>query len=186
MKKKQPELRMYFLCMYNLSDIQKSIQCLHATVEYQLKYGKDKDYIDWAKYHKTVILLNGGTSNDGSASVYGETPTPGTMETHLKTLNKNKIKCAYFHEPDANRSMTAIAFLVPETVFNKKDYPDFESVDNDAWLQKTYIEMPGKKTEELEWVQWIRNKPKRIIKYTKMVGKDVAFLKDFLKPFRLA
>ncbi len=88
--------------MYNLSQIQIGIQSLHAAIEYSLKYGKDKEYQEWAKTHKTVILLNGGTSNNVQ---------PGTMELNYMRLIDNKVKCAAFYEPDLNNSLSAIAFF---------------------------------------------------------------------------
>lgn len=65
MKKKQLELKMYGLVIYQLSGIQQGIQFDHAKDEYAEKYGKDKSYLEYRKKHKTVIVLNGGTSNDG-------------------------------------------------------------------------------------------------------------------------
>ncbi len=187
-KQTKPALRLYCLTMYNISEIQKSIQALHATVEYALKYGKDKEYIDWAKHHKTVVILNGGTSNDGHHSEYGEPKQEGSMETYFKTLKANKIKCAAFYEPDLNYSCSAIAFLVDERVFNKKDYPDFGTQDDDNWNAITETEQYRK--YEITRIKltkdWERNKLRRKSFYISKVGKDVAFLKDFLKPLRLA
>ena len=53
MKKQKLKKRMYGFVPYNLSDIQKGIQFGHACIEYQLKYGKTSDYLDWAKNDKT-------------------------------------------------------------------------------------------------------------------------------------
>lgn len=152
------EKRMYFLTMYNLSDIQKGIQPAHAVVEYHLKYPKSSEYFDWARNYKTIIILNGGTSNAGRESKHKSIlPGKGTMEMHLKFLKKNKIKCAHFYEPDLNNSLSAIAFIVDETVFNKKKYPD-----------------------------WDPNSGIPFSKFVKKVGKKTATLKEFLKDFRLA
>jgi hypothetical protein len=121
--KKKLEYRMYYLVMYNISPIQQGIQALHATVEYALKYGKDPEYIDWAKNHKTVYLMNGGTSTDdfNIKKKYPVNSNRGTMETYCAELRKNKIKFANFHEPDLNYSMTAICFLVDERVYKTLD-----------------------------------------------------------------
>ncbi len=182
-KNKQLELRMYFLTMYNVSSIQKAIQPLHAVVEYSLKYGKDKNYINWAKTHKTVIILNGGTSNNGKNSYYGVPKQLGSMEQHFLTLKDNKIKCASFYEPDLNYAMSAIAFLVDERVFNKEDYPDFvfTSKEYEVLEKKPYVaNMPGFQ------LLFDQAKTKAYKHYTGLVGKDVAFLKEFLKPFKFA
>ena len=155
---KKLEKKLYFLTMYNISDKQKGIQSIHANTEYHLKYPKCPEYHDWAKNYKTVIVLNGGTSNAGKKTKYKNIkPQKGTMEMHLKELKKNKIKCAYFYEPDLNNSLSAITFIVDETIFNRKKYPDW-----DPNLGIPYSE------------------------FVKKVGKKTAFLKEFLKDFKLA
>lgn len=175
MSSKKPELRMYFLVMYNISPIQQGIQALHACVEYFLKYWKTKEFWEWAKTHKTVIILNGGTSNDGTGTMYGMEPSTGSMEQHFDTLKANKIKCAGFNEPDLNYSLSAIAFLVDEKVFNKKDYPDFY-FDEKEWNR---TKNPMVHNMDHDKVQAFK-------KFQNEVGKDAAFLKDFLKQFKLA
>ncbi len=176
-KNTKPELRMYFLVMYNLSPIQQGIQALHAIVEYFLKHWKDKEFWRWALRYKTVIVLNGGTSNKGHHSEYGESKQLGSMENHFQTLKTNKIKCAAFYEPDLNHSCSAIAFLVDERVFNKKDYPDFESPNPKLFVNLAHF------NDEVAWSLLVE-KEKR--EYTRKTGKDVVFLKEFLKQFRLA
>lgn len=182
MKNKKPELRMYFLVMYNISPIQQGIQALHAVIEYFLKHWKDKEFWRWAKTHKTVILLNGGTSNKGHHSEYGEPKQIGSMEQHFKTLKDNKIKCAAFYEPDLNHSMSAIAFLVDERVFNKKDYPDFK------YTQTEYKELDnnGYVSEKDTAIMFDILKERRQKEFIKTVGKDIFFLKEFLKQFKFA
>ncbi len=180
-KNKKLELRMYYLCMYNISDIQKSIQALHATVEYQLKHGNSKEYLDWAKNHKTVIIYNGGTSNEGSKSVYGEPVQLGSMENHFLELKKNKIKCAAFYEPDLNHSLSSIAFLVDERVYNKKDFPDINYSDFNAEKLTYKDEIYYTSKESFQ-----DGKEQFALKFSKKVGKDVFFLKEFLKKFRFA
>lgn len=112
--KNKLELRMYGLVPYNISPIQQGIQFGHAVVEYAQKHFKDKDYQEWAWRWKTFIILNGGTTNSER----------GSMQKHLVELEKNKIKFATFYEPDLNDTLTAIVFLVDESVFNKEKYPD--------------------------------------------------------------
>jgi hypothetical protein len=112
MKKEKLEQRMYGFVPYNLSDIQKGIQFGHAVVEYQLKYGKDQEYLSWAKNDKTFIILNGGTTNDVSGTL-------NALQNDLKAL---KIKFATFREPDLNNALTGIVFLLDEKVWNKEKY----------------------------------------------------------------
>ncbi len=120
------EKRMYSLVIYQLSGIQAGIQSAHSNIEYSLEYGNDSDYIDWAKNHKTVILLNGGTSNNGKESYYGYDSSKGTMENHLQTLRNIGVKVSPFYEPDLNYCLTSMSFVVDERVFNKNKYPNFD------------------------------------------------------------
>lgn len=61
-------MRAYFFGNMYLASIQQSIQALHCTSDISVKYDADSDqhsmYEEWAKRHKTVILLNGGFSSD--------------------------------------------------------------------------------------------------------------------------
>jgi hypothetical protein len=105
-------LRMYFFVMYNLSGIQKGIQCGHAALEYQSLYGKTTQYKEFFKYHKTFILLDGGGSYD--------------MVEKVEELNNFKIPHATFFEPDLNNSLSAIAFIVPEEIYGMdKSFIDY-------------------------------------------------------------
>jgi len=176
---KNLEKRMYFLTLYNISDIQKGIQCGHAQNEYALNYWNDEGFQDWAKNWKTWIILNGGTSNDASKSFYGAEKELGSMEKHLSILMENIDKFTVFYEPDLNNALTSIAFLVDERVFNKKDYPDFinymfeiKQVNNlDLDVSEGYEDRYPK--EYQEWVDFVG-------------GKQNVFLREFLQQFRLA
>ena len=118
------ELRMYGLVNYQLTGIQMGIQFLHGVVEYgQMANQKDGDileqYNEWANIHKTVILLNGGTTNNNLNKL-------GTLNQHLQTLIDKQIVCSKFEEPDLGDQLTAVVFIVDERVFNKEKYPDFD------------------------------------------------------------
>lgn len=104
--------KMYHLTMYNLSDIQKGIQSYHSGIEYASRYGDTKEFKTWMNFDKTVIILDGGTSQ--------------SMEEHQQFLSDNNIKHSYFREPDLNNSLSAIAFLVPHQVFDRDRYMDFQ------------------------------------------------------------
>ena len=109
---------MYFFVMYSLSGIQKGIQSGHAAIEYQLKHGKTKQYKEFANHHKTFILLDGGGSND--------------MIQREEELEYFGIKFASFQEPDLNNSISAIAFIVPNTIYGiTKEYIEEQQRDND-------------------------------------------------------
>jgi len=160
------EYRMYGLVPGNISDIQKSIQFGHAEVEYAQKYFNDAEYQHWAEKHKTFIILNGGTSNHTLNRYEKDVLYVGTMEQHLKTLQDAGVKVAAFYEPDLNDMLSAIVFLVPEKVFNKKDYPEPEylSEDKNDTLYQHYLDSELKE----------------------LIGEENFFLRKFLSQFRLA
>lgn len=118
------ELRMFSMVIYQLSGIQAGIQAYHSTIEYSNDYGNDENYISWRTKHKTVVLLNGGTTNDGVSSVYGYPNMTGSLQSHLETLKSYALNVSSFYEPDLNNAMTSISFLVDERIFNKRKYPD--------------------------------------------------------------
>ena len=71
----EDRVRLYSLVMYNISGIQAGIQAKHSGIELAMAHAgddvEDTVFLEWAKFHKTVILLNGGTSNSGKESYYG-------------------------------------------------------------------------------------------------------------------
>ena len=160
---KEPlEYRMYGLVNYQFSaSIHAGIQFGHAVVDYGLKHFTDEDYQEWANYYKTMIILNGGTTNNNQYAL-------GTLNIHYQTLLDNGIKCMPFHEPDLGDQLTAVCFLVDERVFNKTKYPD-------------YIALTSEDEQELK-----DNDYKRIDWEESIGGEQNVFLRDFLKNFRLA
>ncbi len=95
------EKRMYVLVPYNLSDIQKGIQAAHAGMEYVYEKKDNPKVIDWIKNHKTMIILNGGT-----------TGKRGSLQNYIKDLTKLKVNGLAFYEPDINDALTAYAFVL--------------------------------------------------------------------------
>jgi hypothetical protein len=118
-------LRMYCLVLYNISPIQQGIQAAHAIAEYSLLWNTP-NYREWAEDHKTIIILNGGTSTSPSNAGKFYNTGLGSMEIHLQTLRELFYDCAPFYEPDLNYALTAISFVVD---MNNMD-PTFE-----AWLK---------------------------------------------------
>lgn len=162
---KNLEYRMYCLTMYNLSGIQRGIQSLHAVIEYANKFANTEQYKKWALSDKTVIILNGGTSNDGLQI----NQVPGSMEQYKAELIENSIKCAWFNEPDLNLSTSGIAFLADERVWDYEKYPDFlvdKSIDADEY----------KEMHKNEYQKWVKE----------IGGEQNAFLKQFIQRFKLA
>lgn len=155
------EYRMYSLVMYNISDKQKGIQGGHGKDEFERVYGRLKGYKQWLKTDKTVILLDGGTSNRTGKNHYNNKIQFGSMEQHLETLKKMGVKCMPFYEPDLNNSTAAVSFLVDSRVWDRTTYPEFE------YSPETY-----------------NNKESIYVKT--LGGKQNYELRKFLKNFRLA
>jgi len=177
------EYRMYGLVPYNLSPIQQGIQYGHAVVEYGLENFQDPKYLDWAKYHKTFIILNGGTTNKRTSIVTGE--YAGTLNNHLLSLKTAGVRVATFEEPDLGDQLTAVVFLVDERVFNKEEYPDFIDYINqfpeiiatfeDKSLSQIVRHLEEQRTAVyMNWVEEV------------LGGETNEFLRKFLKQFRLA
>jgi len=169
------EYRMYGLVPYNLSPIQQAIQYGHAVVEYgQTVRGMGNAeviYNKWANEDRTFIILNGGTTNKNVMRL-------GTLNSHLLKLREVKIPVEIFHEPDLNDALTAVVFLVDERVWNKTLYPDFEK-ETLPWARHKPSEKQLLALEEKNannYKNWVE----------KIGGEKNAFLREFLKGFRLA
>lgn len=174
----QDKWRMYGLTPYNLSPIQKGIQFGHAVVEYMVDFGQHDHTLDWANNNKTFIILNGGTTNDTPGRL-------GTLNMHLQTMKDflPNWSLATFNEPDLGDQLTAFVFLVPEQVYNKTDYPDFE--DSIKTLKQcigmddnTRVGYAGALKEEGHEVYkaWLKS----------MGGQDNVMMREFLNQFNLA
>lgn len=94
--------------LFPLSTIQQGIQASHCAVRFVRNYTDDvdaqkhKDVLDWADYHETVLLFNGGDY--------------GTLQGILEIVEENAFPCAVFHESPAflNGLMTYVGVLLPE------------------------------------------------------------------------
>ena len=170
------EYRMYGLVPYNLSPIQQGIQFGHAVVEYQQNTRDIKPnleiYNKWAKNDKTFIILNGGTTNNTIDRL-------GTLNKHAQTLKDNDVLTAVFNEPDLGDQLTAVVFLVDERVFNRELYPDF--------VGTPYTWPSHKKPSDREYGKWKEVNDKNYVAWVERIGGEKnAFLRDYLKTFRLA
>ena len=169
------EYRMYGIVPYNLSPIQQGIQFGHAVVEYGQNVRNlqphEAIYNKWAAKDKTFIILNGGTTNINPEKF-------GTLNQNLAGLYFNGVLTSEFYEPDLGDQLTAVVFLVDERVFNRTLYPDFQEEKLPYGVRK-----PSKKAEteleernEANYQKWVE----------KIGGPKNAFLREFLKPLRLA
>ena len=108
------EQRMYSMVLCQLNAIQKGVQTTHGVVEYANKYASDEEYKQWAETDKTLIVLDGGTYQE--------------MVRIYDTLKELGIKFADFQELDLNYLTTSITFLADERVWNREQYPSWESL----------------------------------------------------------
>jgi hypothetical protein len=148
--------RMYILVPYNLSSIQKSIQALHAVVRYQLKYGRSKEYKQWATKDETVIILDGGTSNKKT----------GSLDNLLKDLKNRDYNVEAFYEPDANDMLTGVAILADERIWDQDNYPNFVNENKEVYNYKT----------TKEYLSWVKD----------IGGEKIVYLRDVLNYKKLA
>ena len=163
--------RMYGFVIYQLNGRQAGIQLAHAITEYGrlvanyvLKTGYEEiNYNSWADTDKTIIMLDGGTTNEGIKSVYRMPPAIGTMQVHMGVLQDFKITFTKFTEPDLNNAVTAIAFLVDERIWDKEKYPD------------PVVSFPAANGKELFEQELV-----------KLYGEHVAKLRIWLSQFKLA
>jgi hypothetical protein len=116
------KLRAYFFVPYNISEIQRGLQGIHAAFRYGRKFTEDEKFKNFVDNNETVIMLNGGTTNDERDF---EGFAVGTLNQIADDLLEKDIQFSYFQEPDLNDALTAICFICDERVFNREDYPDF-------------------------------------------------------------
>lgn len=184
------DFRMYGLVPYNISPIQQGIQFGHALQEYNNYFINnlinDKKEIEafesWRLFGKTFIILNGGTTND--RIINGD--FFGSLNKFKKELDENGVLNAIFKEPDLGEQLTAIVFLVPKEVYNKKEFPDFlEYVKMNSEFNYDFF----KEIEE-EYKSGLFSNSTNENVYKNWVdfigGEKNVFLRDFLKNFRLA
>ena len=108
------EQRMYSLVLRQLNPIQKGVQTTHGVVEYANKYSSDEECRQWAETDKTLIMLDGGTYQE--------------MVRIYDTLKELGMKIGEFQEPDLNYLTTSITFLADERVWNREQYPSWETL----------------------------------------------------------
>lgn len=135
------EQRMYSMVLRQLNPIQKGVQTTHGVVEYANKYAFDEEYKQWAETDKTLIVLDGGTYQE--------------MVRVYDSLKELGIKIGEFQEPDLNYLTTSITFLADERVWNREQYPSWESLSQcpctiDGNMQALY---PNDYMTYNEWVE---------------------------------
>lgn len=135
-QKQEQELRAYFFQNMYLQGIHAGIQSQHTTSEMFVKYKELSEYCDcwhdcschdlaytlheWAKDHKTTIVLNGGMQGD--------------LEEVIRVFD-NKVNphpWAFFKESEyaLGGALTNVGIILPEKIYNAPnpslDIPLFE------------------------------------------------------------
>lgn len=133
--KDTPELRAYFFQNFYLQGIHAGIQTAHTIAEMGYEYlpalgcgvygGGCGIFADWAKDHKTVIVLNGGMQSD--------------LEKIYEHLSKQDFyPYGKFHEEQAalNGALTNVGIVLPDTVFNYKQFVKQKEEDGIGYVPK--------------------------------------------------
>lgn len=121
---KQYEQKLYILVPYNISTMQNGAQSVHAALEYADLYGHTDEYRHYIGQCKTVIILDGGTTN--STRDVHTNERIGSLDRIAETLEDMDIKHTTFYEPDLNNALTGVCFLADERVWDWKNYPRYK------------------------------------------------------------
>lgn len=162
-------LRMYYLVPYNIMPIQKGIQSGHCAEQYAYEViselidkGQNRgippeliQWLDYAKNHKTWIILNGGTSNNSR-----DPEKRGSLNLLLDQLIEGNCTYSTFYEPDINDALTAICFLADEKVWDFENYPMY-----DEWADRIISERFERNDCSREaWIKFIGGKKNATLK----------------------
>jgi hypothetical protein len=108
-------MRFYSFVNYYLSGLQRGVQSFHAghdmSVEYEAGTVQDNYYREWAKNHKTVIVLNGGNaaSLQNLFEFFHELKAMGLEFPFVK-----------FHEDEQslNGALTSVGIVLTEDIYS--------------------------------------------------------------------
>ena len=134
------EQRMYSMVLCQLNAIQKGVQTTHGVVEYANKYASDEEYRQWAETDKTLIVLDGGVKKD--------------MESIFDSLTELGVKFGKFQEPDLNYIATSITFLADERVWNREQYPSWESLSQSPCVIDGNMQAPDP-NDYMTYNEWV-------------------------------
>lgn len=114
-------MRAYYFGNMYLASIQQGIQSLHCTSEMYLKYtthskfttddgGSQQrdDLYNWAQHHKTVVILNGGESEDLD-----------TIRGVLDDIDNPYAWAPWYESVEAlNASLTCVSIILPPRIYD--------------------------------------------------------------------
>ena len=150
-------MRAYFFGNMYLSSIQQGIQAAHVTAElfhkYQVGPGATRDahynmVMDWARDHKTMVLLNAGYSNEL------------WLLRDTFAQNHNPYPWAYFHESTEalDNAFTCIGIVVPERIYKTAIYCRESTVPPDVFQNGIVGASHGMPTDLSDWECELINK----------------------------
>jgi hypothetical protein len=170
------DYKMYGMVNFQLSPMQAGIQFGHATDEYAgkviaalLKSPNEKsdftkNYIRWNSENKTVVVLNGGSTNTDHNNF-------GTLNQYYEKVRTLNVYATPFYEPTLGNQMTSFAFLLSEKVYDKVKYPDFVFRSNQLDRSNPILSTD----EREEWSEWVKS-----------IGIQNNTMREFIRPFQLA
>jgi hypothetical protein len=98
-----------------MSSLQAGLQTAHAVAElyekYQFRSSPEPTFLhEWAQFHKTIIILNGGNHGD-LLDLYG------VLEPLAEKLN---LPVAKFHEDERslNGACTCVGIILPDSIYD--------------------------------------------------------------------
>lgn len=109
-------MRLYAFVNYYMSQLQHGLQTAHCVSEMSLIYQRDRAdgamYMEWAEFHKTIIICNGGNSL-------------ALRDLHNLLMafgNAFNLPVVKFHEDEQslNGALTSVAIIVPEKFYDVK------------------------------------------------------------------
>jgi hypothetical protein len=170
---------MYCFVPYQLTGIQNGIQLSHSIQEYANAYIEhlqsnktttvewEKAYLEWCFNGKTIIGLNGGSTNKRKEGDF----FVGSLNNYLSDVESHGINVKSFYEVDLGDQLTSFCFLVDERVWDKNTYPNF-----DTKLYPKHMTPEQKTKKELDYSNWV----------TSVGGKVNVWLRQFLPKFKTA
>ena len=141
-------MRAYFFGNYYLSSIQQGIQAQHCTAEMFVKYYSSDSaghsiLHEWAKNHKTTIVLNGGNSSD--------------LENFLQFIregeysNQHVYPFVSFNEDtqSLNQALTCVGIILPDVVYSTAEA--LRDKNNDVLLARLTTDLALRGIAVLNW-----------------------------------
>ncbi|TFH02542.1 MAG: hypothetical protein E4H14_17545 [Candidatus Thorarchaeota archaeon] len=149
-------MRLYTFCNYYLSSIQQGIQSAHLVHDLFVKYQEDGlesyNLFEWASKHKTMVVLNGGNSED--------------LLSMYTNLGLFAIKMNYPHalfcedKASLNSAVTCVGAVLPEPIYVYNEELKKLPKDHKLEAQSTALaQYMGLSYEDVQLAELIRSYP---------------------------